>query len=133
MKRILGAACLIASSLSRLSGLETDGVSRFVGDWRGESSCIAKNTACHDENVVYHVARIAGKPAFVSIVADKIVDGKAVNMGTLEFRYEPDQDVLICEYAQGTWRLEAAGGAMKGTLTRPDKTVFRRVELRKQH
>jgi len=75
---------------------------------------------------------IPGKPNGLSITADKIVDGKAINMGTLEFRYEPDQDVLICDYAQGSWRLKASGGAMKGTLTRQDKTVFRRVDLRKQ-
>jgi len=45
---------------------------------------------------------IPGKPNGLSITADKIVDGKAINMGTLEFRYEPDEDILICDYAQGT-------------------------------
>jgi hypothetical protein len=66
------------------------------------------------------------------VSADKIVDGKAVNMGTLEFRYIAAQHALVCEYAQGVWRLSVDGTKMEGTLTRPDGIVFRRVALRKE-
>jgi hypothetical protein len=67
------------------------------------------------------------------VSADKIVDGKAVNMGTLEFRYVEDQHALVCEYAQGVWRLSVDGEKIEGTLTRPDGSLFRRVALRKEH
>ncbi len=53
-------------------------------------------------------------------------------MGSLEFRYIEDSHALICDYAQGTWRLNVDGDTMTGSLTRADKTLFRRVTLRKQ-
>jgi hypothetical protein len=100
----------------------------FIGEWHGDSTCVAKNTACRDETVVYRIA--AGKSGYASVSADKIVNGEAVNMGTLEFRH--DHDSLICEYAQGVWRLKMDHGKIQGTLTRSDGTVFRLVELRKE-
>jgi hypothetical protein len=49
-----------------------------AGTWRGESPCVAKDTACHDEKVAYRFTR-DGKGTY-SVSADKIVDGKLVNM-----------------------------------------------------
>jgi hypothetical protein len=109
-----------------------DELSSLVGDWHGDSSCVAKNTACRDESVVYHIAKLGDKPNYVSVAADKIVGGKAVNMGVLAFLYRPDQHTLICEYSQGVWRLKVHDGTMEGTLTQADHTVFRRVTLRRQ-
>ena len=103
----------------------------IAGTWRGQSSCEQKQSACRDESVVYRFAPLKDKPGLFSVSADKIVDGKAVNMGTLEFRYLENEDVLVCEYAQGTWRLNVNGEKMEGTLVRPDKTIFRRVALHK--
>ena len=103
------------------------GVDPFLGEWHGESKCVAKNTACHDETVVYHVTK--AKSGYALVSADKIVDGAPVNMGTLEFRSEGDD--LICEYPQGVWRIKIEGGKIDGTLTRSDGSVFRRVKLRK--
>ena len=53
-------------------------------------------------------------------------------MGTLEFRYVAAEHELLCDYAQGTWRLTVDGNKMAGTLTRPDGSVFRRVALHKE-
>ena len=103
------------------------GVDPFIGEWHGESVCVAKNTACHDETVVYRITE--AKPGYASVSADKVEDGKATNMGILEFRSEADD--LICEYAQGVWRMKVEGGKIEGTLTRTDGTVFRRVKLHK--
>ena len=113
-----------------LSAQERD-QEQIAGTWRGESSCAVKETACHDETVVYRFLKIPEKPGYFSISADKIVDGKAVNMGTLEFQYREDQHELVCDYAQGVWRLKVDGAKMDGTLTRADNTIFRRVTLRK--
>jgi hypothetical protein len=109
-----------------------DEVSRFVGEWHGDSACVARGTACRDEIVVYRVAKLPEKSGYVSVTADKIVSGNAVNMGALEFRYDRDRHMLVCEYSQGVWRLAVEGVKMEGTLTRPDNTVFRRVTLRKK-
>jgi hypothetical protein len=80
--------------------------------------------------VVYHLANLPD--GYVSISADKIVNGNAINMGTLEFRYDPDESTLICEYSQGVWRLKVNGDRMQGTLIGKDGAEFRRVQLRRE-
>ena len=104
----------------------------IAGIWRGQSSCEQKQSACREETVVYRFSPLQDKPGSFSVSADKIVDGKAVNMGTLEFRYVEDQHALVCEYAQGVWRLSVDGEKIEGTLTRPDGSLFRRVALHKE-
>jgi len=129
---ILLAAASIAPGQQRTGSDQPDDVSRLVGDWSGTSRCTAKNTACHDESVVYHIKEIQGKPGAVSVDADKIVDGKPINMGALDFRYEQAEHTLVCRYSQGVWRFKIAGEMMDGTLTRDDGTEVRRVNLRRQ-
>jgi hypothetical protein len=79
------------------------------GTWRGQSSCEQKESACRDETVVYRISQLQDKRGSFSVSADKIVDGKAVNMGTLEFRYIAAQQALVCDYPQGVWRLSVDG------------------------
>ena len=104
----------------------------IAGIWRGQSSCEQKKSAGREETVIYRFSPLQDKTGSFSVSADKIVDGKAVNMGTLEFRYVEDQHALVCEYAQGVWRLSVDGAKMEGTLTRPDGSLFRRVALHKE-
>lgn len=128
----LGAILMAALMSTIAPAMASDEVSRFVGEWRGDSICVAKNTACHDEIVVYRIAKLPEKPGYASVSADKIVSGKPVNMGTLEFRYDQDGHMLTCEYAQGVWRLKVDGPKMEGTLTGSNNILFRRVTLRKE-
>ena len=107
-----------------------DEASGFAGTWRGDSVCIAKNTACRDEAVVYRVQKLPARDQ-VTISADKIVNGKAINMGSLEFHYDRPSQSWTCQYPQGVWRLTVAGARVDGTLTQPDGTLFRHVTLRK--
>ena len=131
MKPLFLATLVIGGYLpATLSGAQ-DELGQVAGDWRGDSTCVAKGTACRDEVVVYHIAVLPSKPSSVSVSADKIVDGRAINMGTLEFRYEPKDHLLICEYSQGVWRMKVDGQAMEGTLTRADNSKFRHITLRK--
>ena len=104
----------------------------IAGIWRGRSSCEQKESACREETVVYRFSPLQDKPGSFSVSADKIVEGKAVNMGTLEFRFIEDQHSLVSEYAQGVWRLSVDGQKIEGTLTRPDGSLFRRVALHKE-
>ena len=108
-----------------------DGLAQFLGKWRGDSSCVAKNTACRDETIIYRIANLPDKPGFVAVDADKIVNAKAINMGMLEFRYDQPHHTLVCEYSQGVWRLKLTGEDLQGTLTRQDGSEFRRVKLQR--
>ena len=103
----------------------------IAGIWRGQASCTQKEPACRGGTVVYWFSPLPDKPGSFSVSADKIVDGKSVNMGILAFRYVEGQQALVCKYAQGVWRLTLDGSKMEGTLTRPDGTLFRRLLLHK--
>ena len=107
------------------------GGDEISGTWRGESTCEAKGTACRDETVVYRISPVAGKTTLFQVSADKIADGKPINMGTLEFQYGRERHELRCDYAQGIWLLKVDDASVHGTLTRPDGTVFRKLNLRK--
>jgi hypothetical protein len=104
----------------------------IAGTWRGQSSCEQKESACREETVVYRFSPLQDKRGSFSVSADKIVDGKSVYMGTLEFRYVEVEHALVCDYAQGIWRLLVDGEKMEGTLTRRNGSVFRRLALQKE-
>lgn len=104
---------------------------KLVGTWRGESLCVEKGTACHDEMAVYRIAAIPGKPGYLMVSGGKVVDGKEIVMGTGEWRYDSAKRTLSVELPRGVITLKADGGKLEGTFTLPDKTVLRRITLKK--
>ena len=100
-----------------------------IGDWSGESICQVKNSPCHDEKVVYHISKGSG-PDRIVVDADKIVDGKPENMGTLDFKYDAKDETLVSEQ-YGHWVFYIKGNKMDGTLTNTDGTLYRKVSLTK--
>ena len=122
---------LIAACTSAIIAAALDD-SKLWGDWRGDSICVATGTACRDETVIFHIKKIPGKPGYVSVVGDKILNGATIAMGTLEFQYNSNKQSLVCENGQGVWLFTVEGNRMEGTLTRPDTTIFRRVTLKKE-
>ena len=109
----------------------------LVGDWIGESICVGNRPACHDEKVVYRIAKPPDETGKVIIAADKIVNGVAEEMGVLEFKYDSAKQTLTNEFTRGNthglWELTVKGDVMEGTLTiLPDKTIGRRVKLKKE-
>ena len=105
--------------------------SQLFGDWRGESICQVKNSPCHDEEVVYHISK--GKQhGTVVVSADKIVNGKPVSMGSGDYRYDEPTGTLTNGAGGRIWKLIVGGKTMAGTLTLPDKTIYRRVTLKKK-
>ena len=44
----------------------------LVGDWRGDSICVVRPSACVDEKALYHVKKL-DQPNRYSMQADKIV------------------------------------------------------------
>jgi hypothetical protein len=124
-------AVLIALGTVSVARSQTDDeASRFAGTWRGVSVCVATDTACHDETVVYRVHKLP-TPGHVMVSADKIVSDKAINMGTLGFHYDQHSKSWLCQYPQGLWQLTVAGANVNGTLAEPNGTLFRRITLRK--
>ena len=69
----------------------------------------------------------AGK---VIVSADKVVDGKPVNMGKISFDYGQQKQVLDAEDGPRNWHFQIDGHAMHGTLM-VSGTLFRKVELTK--
>ena len=55
---------------------------KLEGTWKGTSLCQQKQSACHDENVVYHISKKAAN--IYTMQASKIVNGAKQNMGTFD-------------------------------------------------
>lgn len=101
----------------------------LLGDWRGDSVCQQKNTACQDEKVVYHISApdSAGK---VTIGADKIADGRRIDMGSIVLNYDDTKKTLDGKDGPRVWHFDVKGSTMSGTLTIAG-TPIRKVYLRK--
>jgi hypothetical protein len=105
--------------------------SGLLGDWRGDSVCVVRDSACRDEDSLYHVAKLAGKPGWFSMKLDKIMDGKRVTMGTVECSYDSSKRALICEFPRGVFRFTIQAHKMAGTMNLTDGTLWRKITLSK--
>ena len=110
----------------------SDGEERKVaGTWRGDSLCVEKGTACHDEVAVYRIAAVPGKPGYLLVTGGKVVDGKEIVMGSGEWRYDSSKHTLTGDLPRGVITLKADGDKLEGTFTLPDKSILRRITLKK--
>jgi hypothetical protein len=114
------------------------GADKIIGTWRGSSRCVdrAALPACSDEQVVYEISAKGGQPDRVAVAADKIVDGRRVPMGVLEFTHDAKDDSWTTEIdrpgVHALWRLSVSGKTMTGSMIlHPSKTVVRKMELTK--
>jgi hypothetical protein len=127
--------------MARLAQGEGQGggtVDEIVGTWSGSSVCVDRQAApaCNDEQVVYEINASPGKPNTVTVKADKVVDGKRVSMGVLEFTHDAKSSSWTSEFetprVHALWRLTVTGAMLAGTLTLlPSKAVVRKIDLRK--
>ena len=109
----------------------TSAVALISGEWRGNSECAVKDSPCHDEVNVYRFIASADKPGQFEGFGSKIVDGKEVPMGSLQWKYNAPAHALEAGNAGMTFRLVVNGASMEGTLSLPDRTVYRRIHLKK--
>ena len=93
--------------------------------------CASGAPSCHDEKVVYYIEVIADKPDSLFVRADKIVEGKAITMGSGPWQYNRARHTLSWESQQRLWLLTINGKRIEGTLTMPDNVIFRRMKLAK--
>ncbi|HKQ51387.1 MAG TPA: hypothetical protein VJT74_03400 [Pyrinomonadaceae bacterium] len=111
--------------------------SSVAGTWRGESICMDKSrTACKNEEVVYRFEEVAGKQGVLTLLADKIIEGRRVPMGKLECKYDEAAGAISCEFTirrtHGLWEYKVSGETMEGTLVLlPEKTLGRRVHVKR--
>jgi hypothetical protein len=119
-------------------GRQSGGISNLIGNWSGESICVNKDKfpACHDEQVVYRIVKSSGESNMLTVTMDKIVEGKPETMIVLDFVYDPQNQRLSGEFTRnnrrGIWEFVVKADVMEGTLaTLPDKTIIRRIKVKK--
>ena len=124
----------VIAILQHLAARAQQTTDKIEGIWKGTSLCQVKPSACHDENVVYHISK---KSANVyTIQANKIVNGAEEDMGTFDsVVYDEAKQTLtfIMKDRQGrsnVWSFKLDSMQMHGTLTQ-ENTLFRIVELKK--
>jgi hypothetical protein len=103
------------------------------GIWKGTSLCQLKNSPCHDETVVYHIAKDSSGNSY-QVIANKIVDGKEDYMGTINFTYNAAQKAFVSVDGLGSakWEFKITGNTMKGTLTYKGE-LYRLIDVKKEH
>ena len=119
---------LAAPESSRAAGLDF-----VLGTWTGTSTCVGDRPACKNETLVYRFVPIDGHPGQVRQLADKILDGKRVPMGTLVFDVDESGRTVRAEFetrqTHGVWSLTVAGDSMTGKLENlSDKSISRDVK-----
>jgi hypothetical protein len=119
---------LLLLSITGMVALSAANQSNLAGDWKGESICLANKPPCTDEKVVYHFGEPDGA-GFVEVSSDKIVDGRAIGMGTVKMQYDREKGVLFAQDGPRVWRFNIHGKSMDGTLTVPDNVVMCKVSL----
>ena len=130
-------ACVVAAASAQASrGDVRADVTRVLGTWAGDSICIGDRPACKNEHVIYRFVAVDGRPGIVRQLADKVIDGKRVPMGALEFEYNDADATLTSEFTRGqthgVWAYKVSGDMMTGTLMiLPDKSLGRRVTVRR--
>jgi hypothetical protein len=136
--RFLLAASLICfvSSLSFAQAPSGEAVvhasqSQITGTWRGSSECVLKDSPCRDEINVYRFSEVAGRPGRFSGIGSKLVNGKEISMGTLDWNYDAEHHILRSENSGATFQLVVDGSRIEGSLTLADNTVYRRIHLKK--
>ena len=104
----------------------------FEGVWKGTSLCQVKNSPCHDEIVVYHISKDSSGKSY-EMIANKIVNGKEVDMGTLRFTYNDKLKTFVSVDSEHNdrWEFKITGNTMKGTL-KYNGDLYRIVDVKKE-
>lgn len=134
MNRLAGTLLIAAFFVIQIAVDKTQIVgakSQISGTWRGNSECVVKNGPCHDETNVYRFSEVAAQPDWFSGTGSKVVNGKEVSMGTLNWQYDAKSHILESKNPNGVFRFVVGDDKMEGTLLLPDATVYRRIHLTK--
>ncbi|MBV9963332.1 MAG: hypothetical protein JO072_13895 [Parafilimonas sp.] len=136
MKTFLYILFALSAALQSLHSNAQQATSdKIAGTWKGTSLCQVKQSACHDENVVYHISKKSSN--VYSIQASKIINGKEDDMGTFDsVVYNETKQTLSFtmkdnQGRKSVWLFKLDGTQMHGTLTQDGNILFRIIELKK--
>jgi hypothetical protein len=134
MKTFVYTIFLLSAVLQHSHGYAQQTADKIEGIWKGTSLCQVKQSACHNESVVYHISKKSA--TLYTIEANKIVNGVEEDMGVFDAVYDDTKQTLTftMQDRQGhndVWLFNIDGMQMHGTLTIDEKTLFRIVELKK--
>ena len=119
------------STVARRQGPIHKSATEPLGVWTGSSICQQLQSACHDESVIYTITADEKNSRVVRVSADKVVDGKRINMGSGDYDFDSASHTLSHSDQYGSWKLTITGNDLSGTMTLPDGILFRRVTLKK--
>jgi len=125
------SALLVIAQVPGGEAQAVDGQAQVAGTWRGNSECVVPSSPCHDETNVYRFSELAARPGWFSGTGSKVVNGKEISMGTLDWQYDAETRTLESKSASGTFRFVVDDGKMQGVLLLLDATVYRRIHLAK--
>jgi len=103
----------------------------LAGNWSGDSICLDRQSACHDENVVYRITLYPDDAARVKVQGDKIVNGQAVTMGVSDYKWDRSTQTLTHEDQFGAWKITVKENTMDGIMTSAAGKPFRHLTLKK--
>lgn len=128
---IASSVVLSVSTVARTQGPIHKSATEPLGVWTGSSICQQRQSQCHDESVIYTITADDKNSRVVRVSADKVVDGKRINMGSSDYDFDAASRTLTRSDQYGSWKLTIAGSELSGSMTLPDGTLFRRVSLKK--
>lgn len=123
-------ATLILASVPVVSLHASD--KAVMGSWEGESKCMAADSPCQDEHVLYQISENKKDPFLLNMDTYKIVEGNPDFMGTLTCQYQSKTGALSCTSSskeKDDWEFQVAGDTMGGRLVVDGKTLYRRITL----
>ena len=110
----------------------------ILGTWRGTSICVKEdwNSACNDQQVVYYITAVPGKPDSVAIDAQKLVGGKPEPMGIITIGRDTVAGAWSGEWSNTRyhllWKFVVEGKTLTGTLfLLPARRVGRHISVKK--
>ena len=130
LRSMLFLLAFVATAAFAQPAKPAGGDSALVGDWRGDSICVVRPSACNDEKALYHFKKLGNQPNRFSLQADKIVNEKPVTMGTTECNYQPERHALTCELPKSVLHLTWQGSTLEGTMNLTDGTLWRNINLK---
>jgi hypothetical protein len=130
IRAMLVLAGIVATATAQSTKPAPDDSALLLGDWRGDSICVVRPSACNDEKALYHFKQLGGQPNRFSLQADKVVNGQAEEMGTMECSYAPEKHAVTCSTPRLVLHLTLKGKSLAGTMNLSDGTLWRNITLR---
>jgi hypothetical protein len=93
---------------------------------------VVRPSACHDETVVYRIARTSVGDS-LSMDGRRIANAKEVEMGVLGCRFDAASGRITCPIPSGVWQFTVRGDSLVGELRESDGTKVRNAHAVRSH